>query len=187
MANGTDEYAGTGTGGDAGSIDPASLANSGDSNGTGSDGEFDPEIHVARDKRNADGSYTRKRGRKSGSGNGGSNTTARKAKGDLSGAVDSLSRTLIIFHMGIASATKAPEMELDKQEADLLANATANVLSEFDIRPDPKVEAIFGLITACGMVYGPRVYSIRKRREDESSVIDPQSAILDFPASHLRN
>lgn len=84
-----------------------------------------------------------------------------------------------MLHVGIATIGKAPEMELSKDESDLLANATVNVLQEFDIRPDPKTEAVFGLIVACGTVYGPRAFLYRKRKAEESK---PGETIIDFPS-----
>lgn len=175
MASGTDEFAGTATGdtGSASPIDPATLAGS----GTGGD-DFDPAIHVGRDKRNADGSFTRKRGRKSGTGN--ASGSARQKDSNLTGATESLSRTLLMLHVGLASVSKAPEFEIDKAESDMLANATVNVLQEFDIRPDPKAEAIFGLIVACGTVYGPRVFLMRQRKAEESKQ-KSISEVVDFP------
>jgi len=148
------------------SIDPATLIggsdSSGDSGGNGTD-DFDPAIHIDRDKRNADGSYRRKRGRKSGRG-----TASKAASGsDLKGAVESLSATLVMLHLGIASATKSPEFVIDKEEGDLLSRATVNVLEQYDIRPDPKLQAMFGLIVAAGTVYGPRAFLIQKRRAEE--------------------
>lgn len=164
MARG-DEFEGTGSEpvGEGeqpnGPIDPTSIG--------GSDGDFDPAIHVGRDKRNNDGSYTRKRGRKAGSGSGGSGSS-RKAS-NLADATATLSRTFLMLHLGISAATKTPEMALDQSEADLLAEATVNVLREFDIKPDPKVEAVFGLIIAAGTVYGPRFYLVKMRQKTEAA------------------
>lgn len=166
------EYAGTGDDDsviDGPSINPADIggsatagSDSGDSGGTGGD-DFvrDASGNI---RRNKDGSPRRKRGRKAGGSNG---ANPRKEKGDLKGAVDTLSRTMMMLHLGLAQASRTPEMALDKEEADLLSNATVNLLSEFDIRPNPKVEATFGLIIAAGSVYGPRFYLINKRRADE--------------------
>lgn len=63
-----------------------------------------------------------------------------------------------------------PELELDKEESDLLANAGAQLLSEFDLKPDPKTEAIIGFIVACATVYGPRaaIIAMRKKKERET-------------------
>lgn len=74
---------------------------------------------------------------------------------------------LAIVHMGLASATKTPELKLEDEEAEALAKSTAVVLEEFDIRPDPKIEAIIGLVTTAGMIYGPRVYLIAERKKQE--------------------
>lgn len=146
-------------------IDPTTIG--------GSDGGFNPAIHVGRDKRNADGSFTRKRGRKAGSGSGGAGSS-RKAS-NLADATATLSRTLLMLHLGISAATKTPEMALDQSEADLLAEATVNVLREFDIQPNPKAEAIIGLIVAAGTVYGPRYYLINARQKTEKAASDTRT------------
>lgn len=179
------EYAGTdidgadngGNAGDNGSgaIDPASIDGSGGGNPGGSDGEqFDPAIHVGPDKRNADGSYTRKRGRKAGSNSNRANP--RKAAADLGTSIEALSKTLVIIHTGIAGVTNIPEIAIDKAEGDMLANATANVLAQFDITPDPKTQAIIGMIMACGAVYGPRVMLYRMRQAQERKEAEPGTA-----------
>jgi hypothetical protein len=67
------------------------------------------------------------------------------------------------LHMGIAGATKSPELILTDDESKALAAATANVMQEFDIRPSPKAEAIVGLVITAGGIYGPRAYFIRER------------------------
>jgi hypothetical protein len=69
--------------------------------------------------------------------------------------------------MGIASATGTPEMMIDADEGKLLAKAASNVLEQFDLKPDPKIQAIVGLVMAAGTVYGPRAYSIRQRKLQE--------------------
>lgn len=139
--------------------------NSGSDSGSGSDERFDPSIHVDPGKRNADGSYRRKRGRKAGSSSG------SKRQANNSASVETLSRILAIVHLGIASASKTPELNLDQGEADSLAMATANVLEQFDIRPDPRIEAIVGLVTTAGIVYGPKIYLIRERKKEEREVV----------------
>jgi hypothetical protein len=49
----------------------------------------------------------------------------------------------------------------------MLAAATANVMEEFDLKPDPKTQAIIGLVIAAGTVYGPRMVLIQMRRAQE--------------------
>lgn len=125
--------------------------------------QFDPTIHAGPDKRNADGRYTRKRGRR-----GNNSSSPRNSKAQNTSGIEALTRALAIVHLGLAAATKTPELALDDKEAETLAAATAHVLQEFDIRPDPKVEACFALVVACGTVYGPKVYFIRERWKEEA-------------------
>lgn len=148
----------TGDGGDTGAVD---------ANGT----RFDPAIHSGPDKFNADGSYRKKRGRKSGSVDGGTARTSSGSKTsrktDHTASVESLSRVLLVLHLGIAGVTKTPELALEQEESEALATATARVLEEFDIRPNPKAEAIIALGVTAGSIYGPRVYLIADRRKKE--------------------
>lgn len=88
----------------------------------------------------------------------------------------------MILHSGIAAIAKAPEFEIDKEESDLLANATANVLDQFDLKPDPRAEAIVGLIVAASTIYGPRVYLMRQRKQAaKNAVVDADSDTIIFP------
>jgi hypothetical protein len=75
-------------------------------------------------------------------------------------------------HLGIASALKTPEIKLEDDESKALAQATARVLEEFDWTPDPKVQAVVGLIMTAGSVYGPKVYFIRERKKAERAERD---------------
>ncbi len=149
---------------------PSFLGGSGSGDSGGNGGEFDPAIHVGRDKRNGDGSYTRKRGRKSG----GDNSSPRRAntRADFAASVDMLTKALAIVHVGIASATRSPEFLLDDSEAKALAEATSNVLVQFDIRPDPKIEACMTLIMTAGTIYTPKIYFARERRKAEKAAND---------------
>lgn len=58
-------------------------------------------------------------------------------------------------------------MAISEDEGKLLAEASVNVMREFDITPDPKAEAIIGLIVAAGTVYGPRYYLVKTRHAEE--------------------
>lgn len=159
-----------GNGADNGTADSGSGSafflgggSSGDDSRDAAGNEFDPTIHVARDKRNADGSFRRKRGRKAGN----SSAPRSRTQADYSASIDSLARMLGFVHLGIAAAAKTPELVLNDEESKALAGATAKVLEEFDIRPDPKVEAIVGLVTTAGAIYGPKYYFIRERKKNE--------------------
>lgn len=70
--------------------------------------------------------------------------------------------------MGVAGVTNTPELMIDENEAEYLARSTANVLEQFDMKPDPKIQAIVGLIIAAGTVYGPRAYMIKSRHAAEA-------------------
>lgn len=152
-----------------GPITASFLIDDSGSNGTATGDGFDPAIHVSRDKRNADGSYTRKRGRRAGSTASGNHRGESSRKANHTASVESLTRVLAVLHLGIAAATKAPEMALEDQEAEALATATSNVLKEFDIQPNPKVEALVALAMTAGSIYGPRIYLIGERRKREKA------------------
>lgn len=58
-------------------------------------------------------------------------------------------------------------MELSEGEAQSLARATASLMDEMEIRPNPVVTKTITLITVAGTVYGPRIYLIGERRKEE--------------------
>lgn len=133
----------------------------------GDDFTFDPERHIGRDRTNADGSYRRKRRRKDGSTGPSARRNNPQKGATYSASIDALSNTLIIFHAGLASLTKTKELEIESNESEALAKNIANVMAEFDITPDPKIQAVLGLVMTAGMIYGPRMYLIRERVKNE--------------------
>lgn len=146
------------------------ASGSGANRGSGGDVDsagtrFDPSIHSGPDKLNRDGTFRKKRGRKAGTGSGAN----RGKASDYSASLDAFTGMLAIVHVGLAGVTKTPELVLEEDEAKSLAMASANVLEQFDITPDPRVTAVLGLVTTCGMIYGPRVYLIRERKKEERS------------------
>lgn len=161
--------------------DGGSDGGDGGDSGGGDDFTFDPDRHISFDKRNADGSYRRKRKRKSGGNNEGRTTASprSKTKADHSASIDALTNTLLIVHAGLASVTKIEELSLEPTEGKVLAQALANVLAEFDIQPDPKVQAIVGLIVAGGSIYGPRMYLYQERMKREKA-----KNVTPFPVVH---
>ena len=186
----TDEYAGTGTeddgviDGPSAPVEPSTVdgSGSGSDTGSGSNGtEFDPAIHVDRNKRNADGSYTRRKGRKSGT-----STGSRSSSSNLKGTVEGFSHSLVLFSTILATATKIEEIAIDKEEGDLLAKATTNFLAEFEVKPNPKVTAAINLGVAVGMVVGPRIMIYRMRKSQQVKEEQPNVAgVYDangFPA-----
>ncbi len=161
----------TDTGSGSGSGPAFFLGGDSDDRGDGRDaggGEWDAELHYPDRRTNADGSFTkRKRRRKSNTGG-----STNRGKTDNSTGVETLARMLGIVHLGIASATKIVELELKPDESQALAQATANVLEEFDWVPDPKITAIVGLVTTAGTIYGPKYYFYRERKKEEKEARD---------------
>jgi hypothetical protein len=143
----------------------AGSASSGSPSGRDSAGtEFDATIHSG--ERNADGTWAKRRGRKRGGG-GNSGPRPKASKADLNASIDGLTKVLVILHTGIAGISNTPELVIDEDEGRMLAAATANVMEEFDLKPDPKVQAIVGLVVAAGTVYGPRTVLIQMRKAQE--------------------
>lgn len=120
--------------------------------GAGNDYARDDNGNVIRNK---DGSPRKRRGRKRGSNSGKGNATNNQA-------INTLSQTLYILHMGIANITKFDDFKLNEKEAETLASATANVADAFDFQPDPRFQAVAGLVSVSAMIYGPRIYLYRK-------------------------
>ena len=113
------------------------------------------------------GKPIRKRGRRSGGDTQGATKSNSKSARNLK-AVDTLSQTLLIVHLGLANITKFDGMNLDKSESDALANSLANVMEQFDYVPDPKFTAVAGLVVTSATIYGPRVYLYREDKKEKA-------------------
>lgn len=128
----------------------------------------------------ANGQPKRKRGRKPGA-NSGPGNAARPTgnKTSLNNSIDRLAANIGILHLGIASLTKNPELELEDAESRALALATQNVLEQFATEIDPRVTAVVGLVTTAGSIYGPRAFLIRERKRNAkpAPIIPP----IDIP------
>lgn len=145
--------------------------------GTGdvdSNGEhFDPERHSGRDKRNADGSWTRKRGRRAGTGG----ASARQSK-QAAPSVNVIEQSLVGIHALLAVSTKTPELALEPDESKPLAQAVAEVAKHYDIPGlDAKTVAWMGLIMVAGKIYVPRAVLISQRLEQERKEKKPSNVV----------
>jgi hypothetical protein len=71
----------------------------------------------------------------------------------------------------VAGLLKAPEFELDKDEARMLAENMANVAAQYSVTVDPKYMAWIGFIGCLIAIYGPRIgaVAIRKNAKHASS------------------
>lgn len=165
-------------------IDPATAVG-GIGNGTsgGSDGEritdgagtvFDPREHIHPDKRNADGSFRRKRGRKSGSGS----KARAQVYSDIEKSAEMLTKGLLLFHTSLAAMTQTPELMLAEEEAKGLSESGLTLLSLYDIRPDPKIEAAIIFASQVGLVYGTRIVAIKNRKAAEAKAKREQKATV---------
>jgi hypothetical protein len=139
----------------------------------------------------ADGVTPRKkRGRKPGQQYGASSNSSPKPKvtktGDRAGmAVEMLAAQFQILNTGLAFVTKFDDWNLSDPEAMDMATATANVMSQFDYMPDPKVTAVLGLVTTTSMIYGSRVYLYRKHlAEMRAERIRQRNAAADHAAAN---
>lgn len=152
-----------------GTIEPGGeFGNSPDFGGSsdgGDDFTFDADRHIDPGKRNADGSYRRKRKRKSA---GGTTTSNRSQKGSRSQAnIDGLTGVLLVVCAGLASVTKTPELEIDEGEGEKLARSYSTLMNEFNFQPNEKIAAIVGAVITTGYVFGPRMYLISERLKAE--------------------
>lgn len=128
----------------------------------------------------ASGKPRRKRGRKSGGNIGGTGTASKNGtrnNKNIKEGLDTLSKTLMIVHMGIASYTKFDGFNIEEKEADALSASIANVMEQFDWTPDPKFAAIAGLVTTGATIYGPRIYmytehvkATKAKAKDETNI-----------------
>lgn len=150
---------------EGGAIDPAAALGGGGNSGSGP-GDFDPAIHAGPDKFNADGTRTRKRGRKSGGGNSGANSSPkRKATHSLD--LTTTQAVLLSIHTAAAAVFKTPELVLADQEAEALAKALVEIERLYPAQIDPRVLAWVNLIGTAGMIYGTRVFAIQARYASE--------------------
>lgn len=154
--------------GDAG----ASPSGDGGSGG-GDDFTFDPARHAGTDKRNADGSYRRKRGRKPGS-TSGDKPKARARVRDLDAKASGYAMGLYSIHAMLA--VKAGDVwSMEEEEAKRIGAAIANFEQHFPVNVDPKVVAAVQLCGVLAWSYGPRVavtlqeVKERKRAKQEAA------------------
>lgn len=158
-------------------IDPAAAAANGTSADTGNGGtvrdsagnEFDPERHSHPDTRNADGTFRRKKGRKAGS----TNKSKAHIHSDIKASAEMLTKGLLVFHTTLAAMTNTPELILDEAEASGLSESGLTLMSLYDIKPDPKVEAALLFAGNIGLVYGSRIFAIRARKAQEAAEKKP--------------
>lgn len=89
-----------------------------------------------------------------------------------------LTKGLMIFHTSLAAMTKTPELMLDESEAKGLSESGLTLLSLYDVRPDPKVEAAIIFASQIGLVYGTRFVAIKARKAQEAKAEKEKKAAV---------
>jgi hypothetical protein len=125
---------------------------------------------------------TAKRGRGRPAGTGNSNSSAGKSTKPRSStkqtkaapvSVTGIEKILFSLHMGLAKFSGVDELEIDNEEAKLLAAAVAEVSSHYNVVIDPKTVAWVGLAGVLGAVYAPRIASFKMRKMMEKKAKEP--------------
>ena len=76
----------------------------------------------------------------------------------------------------MAAMTKTPELVLDGEEAQGLAESGLTLAAMYDITPDPKLQAAILFAGQVGMIYGTRIVAIRARKSQEKKERQPGTA-----------
>lgn len=77
-----------------------------------------------------------------------------------------------------------PELEIDKEEAEILGKGLLEVERQFPTQIDPRVLALVNMGAAVGMVYGPRIVAIRARLAQEAKERKPKASVTTlFPGA----
>lgn len=132
----------------------------------------------------ADGRPRAKPGRKPGSGTAGPRTASAPSGRTKTAAksTDGLERLLYSVHM-MAAAKFAPELAIDKPEAQMLARAITDVQEHYGFDVGPEATLWINLVTALGTVYGPRAVAITMRRRKQKKESGPQPQTQQKTAS----
>lgn len=131
-------------------VNPAEIERNAAGRGTGSD-ESDA------------GTGKRGRGRPAGSGNKKEEQKRPETSGKLD--LDSLNFTLFYAHSLLAKATKTPELELDKTEAETLAKSAMNVMQHYNIKASQKAIDWGNLLLTMVIIYGGKFHAVHARQE----------------------
>ena len=75
-----------------------------------------------------------------------------------------LATLLASLHIGLAVALDAPELALTPDQADALANATADVLACYDVGMSAKNAAWLNLAMTAGGIYGGKLIALSARK-----------------------
>lgn len=94
----------------------------------------------------------------------------RRARAPKETTIDlgAFAHTVHLAHAFLASATGVDELAIETDDAEKLANATANVMRHYDVSAvSPKAQDFINLAMVAGMVYGTRLGAWRLRKATE--------------------
>lgn len=113
---------------------------------------------------------------------------SKPAKAQETGAIEKsvnlngIDKVLFNIHIFLG-AVIAPELILEEKEARELASAIKGVNEQYKLTLDPKQAAWIDLITACGIIYGPRGVAIYIRK---SMTVKPVSNLNGATAPEVK-
>jgi hypothetical protein len=116
------------------------------------------------------GVEAKKRGRPAGSGN-----AQRKASSDI----PAIANQLMFWHSAASKLLKQPLIEIERDEADMLAKSLAKLMEEYSIVISGKTAAIVGMLVSVGAIYGPRVMLIQEIKERERKQKTPELSAVN--------
>lgn len=105
----------------------------------------------------------KKRGPKPGSKRKSKFTSETSPKIDI--AIDKLTQGVAFIHCTLANVLHIPELEMGADEAGNVVAASIDVLSQYDLTPDPKTVAWLNLTMVLATVYGTRVMAFNARQK----------------------
>ena len=74
-----------------------------------------------------------------------------------------LAKQLEFFHAIAARVTKFDDLQIDSEEAEMLADSIATLMREYDVTMSGKTAALLGMLGSAAIVYGPRYMMIREQ------------------------
>lgn len=103
--------------------------------------------------------------------------------------VGELADQLQALHIAAAMGLSTPELVLSADEAKVLADRIVKVSEFYPVTINPKYAALMSLIVTAGMIYGPRINTIVKRKAPpKTSGATPSRAsnVVQFPQEEYR-
>ncbi len=99
---------------------------------------------------------------------------------------EALAKQIRGTHFLAASMTGIVELVIDERESVEIAAALADFAHEFDFSPDPKIMAVFNLLSVAGLIYVPRAIHfaqrVRREKAKQGVTVDGTAQPVETPA-----